>query len=467
MEQNNFEKNVQQKMDELKIAPSDSVWKNVEKRIGGKQKDRKVIFILFFLFLFLLSGGYWLLNSTKNNQKKNQQISNVIKTERDSKATNKEDSSFQKSEIILHKNAANNKSGSVSSKKIKSSAINSGNKTKKKKQQKKVGSIEEFTSKHKADFSKRMNNEDSQIALYDVGKLIEKNDAIFPTGQKNLNEILKDSSQNKVDIISLSNQLKTRNLIGKSIAIHKINQNKDSAKPHKNPWNFGITFSSGSSSIGSNILERNYPPPDISSGFPPGGNPSYYHPSPIKTSTAFISGVFLEKNISPKSRFSLGVSYKYFSLINKVGNKIDSIVSSGQYSSFSNRVYSSSNTIHSYRNNFHYLEVPITIKLQLNKSKKLPLSWNAGVNISQLISSNALQFQSNPGIYYNDNSLLNKTQFGLHLGFTATLFSKEKMPVTFGPYFYYGTSSLAGKGLYDGKHFNFIGIRTEILFHKK
>ena len=67
MEQNSFEKNIQQKLDDLKMIPSDSAWINIERRIGKKHKDRKVIFILFFLILFLLSGGYWLLNLSENN----------------------------------------------------------------------------------------------------------------------------------------------------------------------------------------------------------------------------------------------------------------------------------------------------------------------------------------------------------------------------------------------------------------
>jgi hypothetical protein len=103
----------------------------------------------------------------------------------------------------------------------------------------------------------------------------------------------------------------------------------------------------------------------------------------------------------------------------------------------------------------------------LNDSKALPLYWQAGINISQLISSNALQFQSSPGLYYKDNSLFNKTQFGLITAISATLFSKQKVPLTIGPYFYYSISRLADKGLYGKKHFNFIGIRTELLFPKK
>ena len=37
MEENSFEKQVQQKMDELKIQPSDSVWGKIEAQIEKKK----------------------------------------------------------------------------------------------------------------------------------------------------------------------------------------------------------------------------------------------------------------------------------------------------------------------------------------------------------------------------------------------------------------------------------------------
>jgi hypothetical protein len=120
-----------------------------------------------------------------------------------------------------------------------------------------------------------------------------------------------------------------------------------------------------------------------------------------------------------------------------------------------------------YLNNFHFLEVPVSIKFQLNNNSNLPIFWNAGINISQLIRTNALQFNSGAGLYYSDNSFFNKTQFGLSSGFSATLFAKGKRPFNLEPYFYYSATSLANKGLYDKKHFSFIGLRTEILFSKK
>jgi hypothetical protein len=461
MEQNNFEKNVQQKMDELKIAPSESVWTNVEKQIGKKEKDRRGIFILFFLILFLLSGGYWWLNSTKNNLKKDQQLSNVIKTESNSKTTNKQDSSFLKSTITAENKYGNIDSASVSTRNVKSAEVYFQNEIKKDNQQKREELVKESGFKLKENYSKQINNEDSEIALNNVSELIEK--------KIETSEIENENKTDAISIQNLSNRLKTEKIIKKLIALNDSSSTKKTSKiQQRNRWIFGITFLGGASLIGNNILERNYPMADLNAGVPQsGGTPAYfYNPSPIKNSTAFIAGVLIEKNISSKTKISLGISYKYFSLINKVGNKIDSIFSSSQYFS-SNNLYGSVNSYHLYRNNFHYLELPVAIKLQLNKNKKLPLWWDAGINISQLISSNALQFQSNPGLYYNSNSMFNKTQFGFHTGLSVMLFPKQKMPFTFGPYFYYSATSIADKGLYGEKHFSFIGLRTEILFQKK
>ena len=85
MELNNFEKKVQRKLDELKIPPSDTVWANVEKRLGKKEKDKKFFLLFLFLILFLLPAGYWLWNSSQNNSS---QKSQVIQLQKNSKAIN-------------------------------------------------------------------------------------------------------------------------------------------------------------------------------------------------------------------------------------------------------------------------------------------------------------------------------------------------------------------------------------------
>src|SRR6185312_467862 len=63
MEENKFEKQVQQKMDELQIQPSDAVWKKIELQIEKKKNRKWGLVILFLCVGILLPGGYWLWNA--------------------------------------------------------------------------------------------------------------------------------------------------------------------------------------------------------------------------------------------------------------------------------------------------------------------------------------------------------------------------------------------------------------------
>lgn len=466
METNNFEKNVQESMDGFKIPPSDSVWNNVEKKIAKKKKDKRMILIFFFLILFLLSGGFWLFNSIKNNTKfQNNQLSNVLKKE--SKTTNNNDSYLDKAIISSGNTTQKENSANVSKEKIKSlstiinnkkgvSVINSklANKSAKRAISDKNRIVSPFQNEILSN-KKSIENENNTV---NPNNLAEKNSVHGNVKEKNANPDSGIIARNKMNA-----DTSLKNKGGKLITIENSPVKKISNKMQKRKWTFGITFSGGTSIIGEEPLGMNNTVyPYALSALGPGlvNNPGY-SPSKIKGSAAFIGGIFIEKNISARSKISLGISYKYYSLLNEVGSRIDSNFAS--YLGF----YSPTNNVKTYRNNFHYLEIPISIKFQLFKSKTLPVYWDAGINISQLISSNALQFTSNPGLYYNDNSLFNKTQIGLQTGFSIILFSSTKNPVNIGPYFIYNASKLANEGLYDKKHFSFVGIRTEILFEKK
>src|SRR5690242_18897209 len=57
MQENNFEKSVQQKLDELQLTPSEPVWQKVEAAIK-KRRERRLVFWL--LPTLLLTGGlFW------------------------------------------------------------------------------------------------------------------------------------------------------------------------------------------------------------------------------------------------------------------------------------------------------------------------------------------------------------------------------------------------------------------------
>ncbi|RYY98504.1 MAG: hypothetical protein EOO11_07815, partial [Chitinophagaceae bacterium] len=61
MQENNFEKQVQQKLGELRFAPTQPVWAAVEARIRQKKERRRFVFWLFFGVLLLGGTGAWLL----------------------------------------------------------------------------------------------------------------------------------------------------------------------------------------------------------------------------------------------------------------------------------------------------------------------------------------------------------------------------------------------------------------------
>src|ERR1700730_3936067 len=62
MPANDFEKQVQQVLDELKLKPSEEVWPQVEQRIRKDKRRRRSLLWLPLLFLLLGGAGYWWVN---------------------------------------------------------------------------------------------------------------------------------------------------------------------------------------------------------------------------------------------------------------------------------------------------------------------------------------------------------------------------------------------------------------------
>src|SRR5690349_17265857 len=69
MQEQNFEKQVRSKMDELSFVPSAPVWDKVEEQIRKKKEKRRIIFWL--LPVFVIGGlGLWLMNEKGNPNEK-------------------------------------------------------------------------------------------------------------------------------------------------------------------------------------------------------------------------------------------------------------------------------------------------------------------------------------------------------------------------------------------------------------
>jgi len=464
MEQNNFEKQVQQKMEELKIHPSESAWNNIEKRIGQKRERRRWVFILSLsIFLILFTAFYLNYHPGKTNisQQKNERSAIVENKIENSNLPGKTPVEFNKNHQetenkiekkyveVMPENARAVTSSELKNnpkRKINDEGIS------------KAFSDSDFAQKINKDEivnDNKIKNVKKSLPAGDLAYSEIKIDSVIENAGKNITvasspTTISDENIEGMPTIKKGNEKDTTAVIGFS--------NVAGAKKIKSDWKSGFTFSSGKSIASYDLLSQNKSNLYYSSPVTSGGNPNPgYSPSKLTSSFAFSAGVFFEKDILAKSKISFGLNYTYFSTKNKVGNKFDSVQTN----------YNSTNPLHDYNNKFYFVELPLTLKLRLNPKKSSPLYWNAGISISEFISSNALQFNSDRGLYYNDNSFFNKTQIGFSTGFLATLFSESKVPVNIGPYFYYGATKLANKGLYNKTHFSSIGISAQILLNKK
>lgn len=69
MSDHDFEKQVQSKMEQLRLRPSDAVWTKVDKRIRKERRRRRVILWLPLLLLLIAAGGYLLFETNSDNNK--------------------------------------------------------------------------------------------------------------------------------------------------------------------------------------------------------------------------------------------------------------------------------------------------------------------------------------------------------------------------------------------------------------
>jgi hypothetical protein len=486
MGKNNFEKQVQEKMAELNIQPSEKTWAGIESRIGKKSSRRK---ILWFLLpgLFLLAGGaYLFLIDGKGNDQK---ISQLPKQNTETIIQKKEiiqrildDSIIATIPTELSENkevSTRSTNKTTDSKSISSKSISHWQHTPAKTNPKNLNENEKanFIIESKDDLIKEQKHakeisalnvldQTNKIAIVPDLDSVAGSSAVLSQKEKDtalgnktiFTESLTDTQQKNPG-------KRAETTISESTDFNKIlnegGHKKASNSPFNKNWKIGFSYSVARGYIGDGIhlgpeLEKSYSSldPNYSYNIPsysPGNNfgqASIESASSPKNSIGFNAGIILKKEITPKTFFTTGLNYTYYTNSIMIGNQLPG----GNYSS--------AGMLSSYRNNFHFLELPAIMQFQVIKSHKFPLNFSTGFTIRQLLASDAVQYKS--GIYEVDNSLFNKTQFGFSAGVTATFFKKMSV----GPYYNYGINSLAKDGFYGKKHLNFLGVKADFIFQK-
>jgi|GEM_PF-6002586 len=462
-----FEKNVQQRLDELKLRPSETVWKNVERNIREEKRRRRVILWLPILLLLLGTSGYFLINkngfvsaetAVKTNQTKEKNTSTTSSiTKEENKASNLQYEENDKNQELSPKDLNDKLVAKIpknrnSNSSVKQSKV-STNKTSVK--------TDLVVSKDKdriQSLTKEQENVDLTRNQNDV-LLMENDEDLIK--HANINPSLIKASSPIVGISIPGNHSATIQTPEVDLnALSALNKNE---KFRSAKWQWGLDFSLGTSSTSSELSLLKSAQMDNGSVSVVGplssaGRP----PSSISIEPGFYwaAGGFIQRNFSKSFAISTGLRYAQYSTRIFTGSTFNNariFYNSGNFAV--------TDTASQYTNSYHFLELPLTAQFKLNKSNNFPVFANVGMSFGYLLATNSLNNNGYTSAFYMSNDLFNKTQFGLHGGFSFGVLNKSKCPLRVGPSFNYKLTELQ-ENAGSNKHLLSFGVDFRVLLKK-
>jgi hypothetical protein len=467
MPESGFEKEMQQRMEELRLTPSAEVWDEVERRIRKEKKKRRILFWLPLLCLLgggLVTSGIWLAKRKTDHPRTSITGSNLplpvpsknetsippkINGTSVAPADGNADERVKQDNPSLVKHFANAHEISISIPKsaakkepvrimihqkqgvrdiaIEKAFVASDNNKKPLPFEHNVIAINNQNSNHKADT---------------VVDNLTLNQAISST---NGDAQGKDPASQDTVQASVSE-------VHPPVALHLH---------HKN-WNWGVVFAAGRSNTAKGLQSKTSS--SLSSTPSAGGSQTYY-PASIRPAGSFAIGIAVQRPLSKRLKINFDLHYSYLSTKISTGSRVDSLFSLNNVSAplaFSNFYRPPSSADHSYTNRYHFAGFSAELSWMVIKGRKFPVWWNNGLSFDRLLSSNALHFSSGLPGYYKDFSLLNHNDLFVSSSLSFSLLKK----FTLDPFAQYSVGRVSRDN--SGKsHFNNYGLRLKWWLHTK
>ncbi|MEO6315345.1 MAG: porin family protein [Chitinophagaceae bacterium] len=500
MPENDFEKQVQQQMNELSFVPSAAVWPEVEKQI--RRKKRRLLLWLPVLLVLLAGAGWWQMDGEQKDASNN--ALKIVAGEKSAGSSVKKTAysgtqdSLQKENTGLKQQPVNEAAAdkllpaSPLKNQIKKSIA--GERTQDNQPVSKL-----FSSKHSGGKGDALANKKQAIArsindglnddlpgkqgLATVEKIATKKVPVHKAPVKESNTV--DQTEEAEGAITSMEAMDENNtktggtplqdsiMFSEPRAVIKgakdiAEKKKPAARKKKIEWGISVqagssnfsggfsgVYSSAASYLDSRVIYSNSsaaPGNNLNNG---SSNPGGATPSVVRPGFSFAAGAFVVKKIGKQANLLAGLHYHYYSTRINVGAKVNTNISSLEYRT---------GDAGTYTNRFHFIEIPVTIAQQLGKASRF--SINAGVAASLLAGSQAVVYNAQNNSYQQGKTYINKVQVGLLAGIDYKFFPKS-VPVLVGPQINYGISNIFTKDLYGSRHLFFAGIGAKIFFSKK
>lgn len=471
--QGSFERDIQRKMDELRLTPSAPVWEKIETEIKPEKKKRRGILWLLFAGLLLVGGGWWGYQSLLN---KPAELSGPLKT--DTLQTPKP-SSKTVAENIPAKEVEN--SVATLTPERKKQSVNKPVQSRKSENKETTAQamVQGMPAKTSYEEEKFMvennpvpvNNPSGRkqqiVTNRNTEESLQRNDAaqslptplpvIKPLGAVDTTETMTADSNSKKAVVPQELPKPVTDTVLKKKVASKSKKWRKEVMIAIGGSNYTAGPLFGSSAARDAIANSNY----LSSG---GGfaQTPVYRPSKTTAGLGFSAGFGLGKKLSTKWEISFGLQYAYYSTGTKVGDKktADTTVSFNMDKAAASGFYTNTG-LSNYTNRFHALQAPVTVAFQ--PKTNLPIFVSAGVAYGYLLSTNALTFSPTSNLYYQNKKNYNRHQVPL----TAAVQWRVKLKnvsVQAGPFVQYNLVKLQQEVSSGNQHLLFAGLKTGISF---
>jgi hypothetical protein len=445
-----FEKNVQEKMQELRFQPSQEVWKRVEAGIAPEKRRRPLVLWLLFAGLVFTGGTYYFITNQQNDSltgnKSQQPAGQAIAEKQEAKTEPAQEE---------HVNNLENVPASAENKKPVPTVRAATIPLTKTRDQIAVNKPVKFLP-----LKPKKDDEEKQLTKH--------NELIVPmysTEEIAIKRKLRTTLPLRQNDYYLMSAFDANDIIKEQVDIQSTpipplhtEVNKASSPVKKTSWQFGITASGGISDLGEQLLETAsganlfYDPFQSS-----GGTVARPKPSDVEKGVSFSLGVYTNKTLGKKWKIGLGIGYQYFSNTIKVGEKVDSLVVVNQNSFSMDRVneYYKSTGNNPYHNQYHFISVPVTVQWQFANK----FTWENSLIASRMIKTNALHYDGLSGRYYEADELFNKYQI---FASTAVLVGFNKNKIQVGPQLQYAFTNLMKNNTGNPKHLRSVSIKANL-----
>lgn len=504
--QNNFEKKVQEKLDELQFSPSAPVWTNVEKAIRRKKERRRMILWIPFLFL-LLGGGIWWLGKGVNSGQQDLAVTkqresiqsqqspqydgapltpvqqqesmaaepavdgeNRINKEADNQNKQSEELSIQQKTTVPSKEAID----------VKGTARKERNEKIKKQQASAYDAGIEVSSA--AGLQKKapvLSSNVSASVPISTGKTSPQNSnpssPVKPVKEPEVTEKAKatatvEPSVNQTDSVAKIQADESKTPEAKPQPKDSVAaQPKPAEKKVQQGWKIALQVGAGTSGLargldffGNKSVRENLASSPLQTPTTVGNPAADRGLSSIQNNWSLSFGVAAQRKLSSRLLLSAGLQYRYFSNSFATGVFIrqDTVVRSG---AIVNGFYANGGTVFSnHTNHFHFIALPLSLRWQMLKKK--PLNLEAGIALQQLLHTNYLIYDRGSNVYYSDNAQLNKLNVTAAIGADYRIIQARNFSLSAGPQLLYSFGSVDKTG--NNFHLFSAGIGLRMQFEK-